>query len=358
MLGGGPKRNSRYVLARPGLVLFFVFLLLAAWYKQFPATFQEVRSLFSLPGFERLAGGILGAAEKEGFPSRLLLVEGMPVLGSVNREVAASGRTRLLTLSFYTLTRVDITDPRTFFRLQLPVVAMESRPDYNPADPEQEGPILEPIEEDAPEPAPGPPGPALAGIYTSHNSESYTGDGGELYESGNGEIAQVASSLSDALETAGIPTVRSDKIHDVPVREQAYSRSIITANQMVKDNPRLQVLLDVHRDGLPEGKNKRVLMLEGKPAAKVMIVLGTRYANWQQNEKFAKDLVARGNELYPGLFLPIYYATDARYNQHLLPHALLLEFGDQYNTTQEADRAAQAVAKVLAGLIKEDMKGG
>ncbi len=357
MLGGYPKRNRQHVLARRGLVLFFIFLLFAACYKQFPATVQEVRSFLSLPSLQRMAGGMIGTVEKQGFPSRFLLVEGMPVLGCVNHDVVASGRTRLLTLSFYTLTRVDMTDPRTFFSLQLPVAAMESKPTFNPADPEQEGPILEPIEESQPEPAPGPPGPALAGIYTSHNSESYTGDGGELYESGNGEIAQVAAALAGALESAGIPTVRSDTIHDEPVRDQAYSKSIITASRMVKENPRLQALLDIHRDGLPEGKSKRVVMVDGKPATKVMLVLGTHHDNWQQNEKFAKDLITRGNELYPGLFSPIYYATDARYNQHLLHHALLLEFGDQYNTTQEADRAAQAVAKVLAGLIKESIKG-
>ncbi len=93
-------------------------------------------------------------------------------------------------------------------------------------------------------------------------------------------------------------------------------------------------------------------MIEGQPATPVMLVLGMKHQNWLKNEEFAKELGAKGNQLYPGLFLPIYYAGDARYNQHLHPHALLMEFGDQYNSLEEAQRAAKAVARVLVEIIK------
>ena len=337
-------------LFRKGLVFFFLALMAI----MFTVRLAEVGKLGGVAQFgsrvQYLAGIFVEILEKQGFTRELLIADGAPIIGSVNREVVYSGRRRLLTLSFYTLTRVDITDPRTFFALQMPVAAMEENQAYNPGDPEKEGPILELIPET--QPAPGPPGPALVGIYNTHNSESYAGDGGGLYEQGNGEVSQVAAALAASLEKLGIPVVRSTKIHDLPRLDQAYGQSIITASQMVKDNPKLQALLDIHRDGLPEGRSKRVINIGGKSAAPVMIVLGMHHVNWQKNEQFAKDLLAKGNEMFPGLFLQIHYATEARYNQHLLPHALLLEFGDQYNTTQEAENSAEAVAQVLDKLLQ------
>lgn len=306
-----------------------------------------------MSNMQKLAGAMVDLSVNQGFSREFLMVEGAPFLSRVNGDIVYAGRRRILTLSFYTLTRVDITDPRTFFAVQMPVAAMESRDNYNPGDPEQEGPILQLIEEAEPNPEPsGPPGPALAGIYNSHNSESYVGDGGTLYQEGNGEISQVAAALAAVLERLGVPVVRSTRIHDFPKLEQAYGQSIKTATQIVKENPKLQVLLDVHRDGLPAGMSKRVVKVNGQAAAPVMIVLGMRHGNWQKNEQFAKELVAKGNQMFPGLFLPIYYASDARYNQQLHPRALLLEFGDQYNTTAESQRSAEAVAQVLNKLLQ------
>ncbi|HWJ03272.1 MAG TPA: stage II sporulation protein P [Verrucomicrobiae bacterium] len=340
---GATKKHGRAIIA-----LVLLLIVLAALQRQFPGYIQNSLSPANLAA---LSQKIVLASDRQGFDAQILMVEGMPFLGNANAETLQRSRTRILTLSFYTLTRVNMTDPRTFFALQLPVAAKEQDVAYNPADPEKEGPILELVEEAPVEP--GPPGAALVGIYSTHNSESYSGDGGPDHTPGGvGEIFQVGAAMAGALEREGLSVVRSEKIHDLPKFETAYSQSIKTANQIVKSNPKLQVLIDVHRDGRPSGMSKRTVTINGRPAAPVMIVLGTKHENWQTNENFAKELMAKGNAAYPGLFLPISYASDARYNQHLHPHALLLEFGDQYNTVEEAENAATAVAQVLAQITK------
>lgn len=340
------RKRSKWLL-----IMVLIALLLAAGAKQAKWAFKGIISVASLEG---LAGDSLNFLRAQGLAEQFLLVEGIPWVGSVNDAVVQEGRTRLLTWSFYTLTCVDLTEPKTFFSGQLPVAAKELHSSFNPGDPEQEGPVLElsqPEPSLTPDNSVKPSGSALVGIYSTHNSESYIGDGGSDHLQGNGEISEVATGLAQALRSKGIVVTQSDKVHDRPVLERAYSQSVITAAQMVKDNPKLQALLDVHRDGVPIGKSKRVVMVNGQAAAPVMIVLAEKHSGWEQNNAFATQLVSMGNRLYPGLFLPIYYAADARYNQHLHPHALLLEFGDQYNTTAEAIKSAQAVAAVLAKII-------
>lgn len=335
------------------LVLLLV-VLAGVIHNQFYDKGNQFKGL-SFDKFRQLAGSIVNFEDKQGFDNRFLLTEGIPDLGAVNPTVANAGSDRLISLCFFTLTRVDISNPKTFFSVQFPVAAAELKSGYNPADPEQEGPILQLIPDN---PAPAPSngtdsnGTALVGIYNTHNGENYTGDGGAERVQGNGGVVQVAATLAASLQSLGIPVVRSDTIHDEPNMMVAYAKSVITASKMVRDNPKLQALFDVHRDGVPSGSHKRVIMVDGQPASPVMIVLAEKHPNWQQNEAFAKELLARANQMYPGLILPIYYAADARYNQHLLNHALLLEFGDQYNTLEESERSAQAIARVLAQMIK------
>ena len=75
--------------------------------------------------------------------------------------------------------------------------------------------------------------------------------------------------------------------------------------------------------------------------------------HWQTNEKLAKELMALAEIKYPGLFSRnISYAEIARYNQHLSNGGLLLEFGSQFNTLDEADGAAELVGEILADYLK------
>ena len=297
---------------------------------------------------------------QQSFPFETILMEGAPGFSQPERDQLDLSRRQGVAVSMFLLTGVNISDPRTFMLGYFP------HPPQGPAwlgwaynrnDPESEGPILEPIEFPKSDDNEGlnPPMPVLeakevlVGIYHTHNNECYSGDGGPEHRFGeNADIVTVGGALKKALEQKGIGAAHSLQIHDNVEYMKSYSYSVNTANQMTKDYPNIKILIDAHRDGLPPGVLKRTITVEGREISNVLIVIGKQHPNWEKNEALAKELMAIGEKNYPGLFAPIIYAADARYNQHLSEGGLLLEFGSQLNTLDEANGAAEVVAEVLA----------
>ena len=313
----------------------------------------------------------IGFLMQQSFPFEGILMEGVPGYSQPERARLDLLRNQGAAVGMFLLTGVNVADPRTFF------LGYFSPPPqgpiwlgwaYNPDDPEFEGPILEPIESDTPKPdgedvapqksAPVPVAEAkgiIVGIYNTHNNESYAGDGGPEHRFGeNGDVVTVAENLKKDLEKNGVGAVHSFQIHDAVDFMKAYSYSVKTATQMTKDYPNMKILIDVHRDGFPEGVPKRTTTVKGQRVSQVLVVIGKKNPHWQTNEKLAKELMALAEKKYPGLFSPtICYASDARYNQHLSNGGLLLEFGSQNNTLDEANGAAEAVAEILADYLKK-----
>jgi len=314
---------------------------------------------------------LVGFLAQQSFPFESILMEGAPGYSQPERARLDLTRNQEAAVGMFLLTGVNVADPRTFFLgyfsppPQGPVWLAWA---YNPNDPEFEGPILEPIASDAqkaagneavipsvpaPVPVPGAKG-IMVGIYNTHNSECYAGDGGPERRTGeNGDVVTVGETLKKDLEKDGIGSVHSLQIHDAVDFMKAYSKSVKTATQMIADYPNMKILLDIHRDGFPSGVPKRTVLVKGQQVTQVLVIIGKMNPHWQKNEALAKELMALGEKKYPGLFsAKISYADDARYNQHLSDGGLLLEFGSQNNTLAEANGAADAVAEILADYLK------
>ena len=320
------------------------------------------------------SGQLIRFLGRQSFPFEAILLEGIPGYSQPQRARLDEVRNQGASLGMFLLTGVNVADPRTFFLSFLsppPEGPVWLGWAYNPRDPEFEGPILEPVPATpaptpTPEPAPKPGGngavlphpgvkDVLVGIYNTHNSECYSGDGGPDRRQGeNGDVVTVGETLKNDLQQDGIGAVHSLNIHDAQDFMTAYSRSVNTATQLLQDYPSIKLLIDLHRDGFPEGVAKETAMVNGKEVSPVMIVIGKQNPHWQINDAVAKDLITLGNKKYPGLFEKnISYADDARYNQHLSNGGLLLEFGSQFNTLDEANGAAAAVAEVIADYLKQ-----
>ena len=304
---------------------------------------------------------LIGYLAQQSFPFEAVLLEGAPGYSQPERARLDLARNQGVAVGMFLLTGVNIADPRTFF------LGYFSPPEqgpvwlgwaYNPNDPEFEGPILEPVQPETPAVNPPVIAPGaqevIVGIYNTHNSENYAGDGGPERKTGeNADLVTVGETLKNALEKKEIGTVHSLVIHDAVDFMKAYSKSIVTATQMTKDYPNMKLLLDVHRDGFPLGVEKRTITVKGQKVSNILVVIGKKNPHWQKNEALAKELIALSEKKYPGLISPnISYADDARYNQHLSNGGLLLEFGSQYNTLAEANGAAEALAEILADYLK------
>jgi stage II sporulation protein P len=194
-------------------------------------------------------------------------------------------------------------------------------------------------------------------IYHTHTSEAYIpASGKDHLLNRRGDIVKVGARLQKILETKyHLKTLHCDTIHDQPPFKESYERSQITVKQYLHDYPSLKLLIDLHRDATP-GLNA-VCSIKGVKTATILAVVGTDkimpHPEWRKNQAFAAQVMDRLNLYYPGLSNGI-IVSKGRYNQHLHPHALIFEVGDQYSTLEEAYQAVDAFAAVLALTLKEE----
>lgn len=186
----------------------------------------------------------------------------------------------------------------------------------------------------------------LIGIYSTHSDESYIPtDGAESKEKDAG-IYDVDEALKKALEERGIE-VELDTTTHLPHDAGAYRRSRSTAARLLKSQP--AALLDIHRDGIPD-PDEYVQKIEDEDATKVRLLVGKSNPNADANRKFAKQIKAAADEMYPDLIKDIYIGKGD-YNQELAPRAILLEFGTHTIKKERAIKSTAYMADVLERVL-------
>ena len=194
-------------------------------------------------------------------------------------------------------------------------------------------------------------------LYHTHNAETYLPTYGVSKVSGqNGGVVQASVLLQKALQQKyGIRTIHNITLHDYPDWNRSYQNSLATVQQVLKSNPEIKAVLDIHRDAGFTSKAPTTATIHGKQAARIMLVIGANHENWQENLAFAREIEKVCNELYPGLLREkIHIKETGRYNQQVHPRAVLLEIGSDLNTQEEADYALECFAHALYEVIKDD----
>lgn len=182
-------------------------------------------------------------------------------------------------------------------------------------------------------------------VYHTHSDESYIPTDGRSSIPYNGGIFKVGGSLTAALERKGIKVIHSMKPHD-PHDSMAYQRSRRTAMDLLKQGP--DVLLDIHRDAVPAEEYQGDI--NGKPLAKVRLVVGRQNPQMSTVNNFAWQLKATADKKYPGLIKGIFYGKGG-YNQDLYPHAMLIEAGTYTNSRYSAEDGVDFMADVIAATV-------
>ena len=180
------------------------------------------------------------------------------------------------------------------------------------------------------------------GLYMTHNDESYlTGDG---YDSvyGKGGIHDIAKLLQSSLNQLGINVYLYENLH-IPHDTMAYSRSRVTAKQALADHE-LNALFDIHRDGA--SRSTYVTTDQGVEKCQVRIVVGKANPNYAIQTEFATYLLTVAEELYPWLFLDIYFA-EGHYNQDLFSKSLLFEMGSHLVEKSLVQKTVPALANLI-----------
>ena len=200
-------------------------------------------------------------------------------------------------------------------------------------------------------------------IYHTHGSEAYRGSRkGRKSDT----VIGVGDVLTKRLEQKNIKVVHDRNIYDVKngkeERSKAYNYAATAIEKNLKKYPSIQVVIDLHRDGVPEGKHL-VTEINGKPTAQIMYFNGlsrtVKNGNLdtlpnpyiEDNLSFSFQLSYQAARYYPQLTRCI-YLKGYRYNLHVRPRSILLEVGAQTNTVEEAMNAMEPFSVILDKVLK------
>ncbi len=195
--------------------------------------------------------------------------------------------------------------------------------------------------------------------YTPSQAYSYTPSDTDRTLDKNYNMVRVGNEIKNALSQHGIKVYHDTTINDYPSYNGSYNKSAVTIANYIKNDPSIQIVLDVHRDAI-EGENgvkvKYTSSIDGKDAASIMLVVGSSisgltHENWETNMNFAVTLQQYTQTLFSGLCRPINFRSQ-RFNQQLAPGAIIVEVGTNGNTLDEALLGAKYFAQSLAQYIK------
>ncbi len=202
-------------------------------------------------------------------------------------------------------------------------------------------------------------------IMHTHTCESYLdADEGIFYESfyprttnNLFNVTQVGDAIEQSLKENGIGVIHDKTIHDYPSYNGSYDRSLETIYSYIKKYPKIKVVLDIHRDslGTETDKTKPTFTYNGKKGAQIMIMSGyddgtLELPDWNYNLRFALRLQQKTETMFPGMTRPLNFGYF-NYNMNVNTGSLLVEFGTDANTLDEAVYSGklfgQSLSKVL-----------
>lgn len=210
----------------------------------------------------------------------------------------------------------------------------------------------------------GSKGPKVL-IYHTHSQEGFIdsvpGDPGTT-------ILGMGTYLTELLnDTYGIETIHHEGVYDLVDgkldRSMAYELAEPQIQKILAENPSIEVVIDLHRDGVAEGTHLAA-EIKGKPTAQIMFFngLSRTKANGniaylpnpyiEDNLAFSLQLQIAAANKYPGFTRHI-YLRGYRYNMHFKPKTLLIEAGAQTNTVEEMRNAMEILAETLNTVLVE-----
>lgn len=193
-------------------------------------------------------------------------------------------------------------------------------------------------------------------IYHTHSQEEFA----DYPENPEATIVGVGTYLTELLEEKGYQVIHDTGVYDLHDgkldRSKAYTYALDGISGILQRNPSIEVVLDIHRDGVKEGV-RLVKEINGKPTAQIMFFNGTSQTpdgpieylpnpNRDFNLGFSFQMQLKAAEDYPGYTRKI-YLKGLRYNEHVRARAVLIEVGAQTNTYGEARNAMEPLADIL-----------
>lgn len=194
-------------------------------------------------------------------------------------------------------------------------------------------------------------------IYHTHSQETYAD-----YAAGNKKatVVELGNRLTALLEEKGYQVLHDTTSYDMAAgkldRNHAYNYALDGIMGILQKYPSIQVVLDLHRDGVKESLHM-VRTVNGKATAPIMFFNGMsqtpegeieylKNPYKTENLAFSLQMQLLAEEEYPDLTRKI-FLKGLRYNLHVRPRSALIEVGAQTNTLEEALNAMEPLADLL-----------
>ncbi|MBE7015420.1 MAG: hypothetical protein E7417_01185 [Ruminococcaceae bacterium] len=200
-------------------------------------------------------------------------------------------------------------------------------------------------------------------IMHTHTTESfaqmqYAKDAPDRNLDENRNMIAVGKAMAEVFKNNGISVSHDTTVHDYPSYNSAYQRAAATIQNNIKRDGSINIVLDVHRDGITRTDGTKVKLIcdvNGEACAQIMLVVGTnsnlKHDGWKKNLAFATQIQNTAANTYPGLMRPIDLRRE-RFNQQLTSGSLIVEVGANGNTLEEAIAGAKAIANVISQVVK------
>lgn len=198
-------------------------------------------------------------------------------------------------------------------------------------------------------------------IYHTHSQEFFADSDTSDVMTG---VVGVGEYLTQLLrDEYGFNVIHHMGQYDVNDRDHAYANADGPIEQILAENPSIEVVIDLHRDAVDKHMVREV---NGVEMAPIMFFNGLsrtkamgdisylQNPNLTGNLAFSLQMQLAAAEYYPNLTRPI-YLKGYRYNMHFKEKCMLIEMGSYTNTQQEAWNAmvplADLLDKVLHGKV-------
>ena len=204
-------------------------------------------------------------------------------------------------------------------------------------------------------------------IFHTHSTEMFADSNPNDLFTG---IFGVGAYLADLLNAQGLHTIHYTRRFDIVNGQSAilgaYERQEPYIRRILEENPTIEIVIDIHRDGLPESAPRLVTTIDGRPTARLMFVngLSTRNVNGvatpipglpnphlDTNLAFSFQMQLLLNQYHPNLNRRI-YLNAFRYSLHFAPKSLFVEVGDQRSTFEEATNAMYPLVDALLEMLR------
>ncbi|SES66506.1 stage II sporulation protein P [Anaerobranca gottschalkii] len=263
--------------------------------------------------------------------------------------------------TFHYLLGINVTNPTTLIKAQIPVF---NQFEYTPVipvtppidkEPDDNGEIVNP-------PLPREPSEGgLVGktilIYHSHTTEAFVPTSGIPHtEKFDETIVKVGEKLTEALRNLGA-TVIHDTTHHSKRHSESYRRSRETVLRYLNSGVEFDLIIDLHRDGIGQsselGRPITTTTINGVQMGRLLFVVGQRHDSWRNNYILAQSLNNMAKSLYPveqeslSISRGVVLKTSGNYNQDLSDKMILIEIGGHWNTLEEAINTVEPLAQII-----------